>query len=186
MGELSAGELSLGELSCNLFKIYVDDILIASQSLADTQNIKSKVSSRFGMKDLGPLHHFLGVKFVQDFQHNTIGLVQSTFIECLLRKFSMHDFKPVRTPCDVSISLVSTSEGDEFHDKTEYQTAVRGLLYLSTKTRPDITSEIHRAARSTVSDCAWGGGGNCPPNPLLNKIQSIYRPPPAMTLLGSF
>lgn len=59
----------------------------------------------------------------------------------------MHDCKSVQTPCDVSISTVSTSEGDELHNKTEYQTAVGCLLYLSTRTRPDITYAVSKVAR---------------------------------------
>ncbi len=40
-----------------------------------------------------------------------------------------------------------TKEGDECIDQKEYQAAVGGLLYLSTKTRPDISFAVGNVAR---------------------------------------
>ena len=33
-----------------------------------------------------------------------------------------------------------------------------------------------RTNRSVVSDCAWEGWGGHPPDPVLNTVQSIFRP----------
>ncbi len=41
--------------------IYVDDIVIACERL-----IKREICRKFAVKDLGKLHHFLGMKIVQD------------------------------------------------------------------------------------------------------------------------
>ena len=49
-----------------LIAVYVDDIVLGGKSKAEMNAAKTKLSQKFEMKDLGPLHHFLGVKVVQD------------------------------------------------------------------------------------------------------------------------
>jgi hypothetical protein len=41
--------------------IYVDDIILTASSAALLQQTISALKREFGMKDLGPLHHLLGV-----------------------------------------------------------------------------------------------------------------------------
>ena len=46
--------------------VYVDDIVIAGRSEERLKDFKRAICKRFDMKDLGKLHHFLGLKVVQD------------------------------------------------------------------------------------------------------------------------
>jgi len=41
--------------------VYVDDILITGSSDTEISSLISKLHSFFPLKDLGPLHHFLGI-----------------------------------------------------------------------------------------------------------------------------
>jgi hypothetical protein len=41
--------------------LYVDDIILSASSLALLQDLKARLKSEFAIKDLGPLHFFLGV-----------------------------------------------------------------------------------------------------------------------------
>lgn len=41
--------------------LYVDDIILSASSLALLQDLKARLKSEFTIKDLGPLHFFLGV-----------------------------------------------------------------------------------------------------------------------------
>jgi hypothetical protein len=41
--------------------LYVDDIVLTASSVALLQQTISTLKREFIMKDLGPLHHFLGV-----------------------------------------------------------------------------------------------------------------------------
>lgn len=41
--------------------LYVDDIILTTSSDSLRENIMSKLSSEFAMKDLGPLGYFLGI-----------------------------------------------------------------------------------------------------------------------------
>ena len=50
----------------------------------------------------------------------------------------MDNSKPVGTPVEIETKLVKAKEGDNLVDQELYQWAAVSLLYLSTKTRPDI------------------------------------------------
>ena len=123
-----------------IIALYVDDIIVACQSLELLSEIKAALSNKYKMKDLGQIHYFLGVKVVQD--NNKVFINQSAYTEMLLKRFNFDDCKPVATPVDVNCVLEKASEDSELFDKELYQSAVGSLLYLSTKTRPDITYAV--------------------------------------------
>ena len=81
---------------------------------------------------------------------------QSTYTRRLLDKFGMAGSKPVSTPADPESRLVKRTQ-EEAADPKLYQAPVGGLLYLSTKTRPDIAFAVGNAARfsSDPSKAHW-------------------------------
>ena len=127
--------------------IYVDDILLAGKSKERMIEVKSVLSNMFEVKDLGELNYFLGVKVVQNHKDGTIWIGQPTFTESLLNKFQMHQCKSLTTPTDTGTKLVNGTEDSEYVDKSEYQSLVGSLLYLSMRTRPDITYAVSVTAR---------------------------------------
>ena len=46
--------------------IYVDDLLIASNSTKSMQQVITQVKENLRVKDLGPMEHFLGIKVTQN------------------------------------------------------------------------------------------------------------------------
>ena len=61
-----------------LVAVYVDDIVLGGKSKAKMDAVKEELSKKFEMKDLGPLHHFLGVKVIQDQLTGVIWIGQSS------------------------------------------------------------------------------------------------------------
>jgi len=59
----------------------------------------------------------------------------------------MTDSKPVSTPFDYSNKLCNAINDNDLIDQKLYQAAVGSLLYLSTRTRPDITFAVNTVAR---------------------------------------
>lgn len=51
-----------GENVLTLMLIYVDDIILTGSDSQDMENLITKLGSEFSLKDLGPLHYFLGVE----------------------------------------------------------------------------------------------------------------------------
>ena len=119
-----------------LVALYVDDLLLASNSKKMLHREKEALKRRFEMKDLGEVHYCLGIQIERKRTKKFMLLHQSKYLTSLLKKFGMEDCKPVSTPLDQSSKLLP-NEGDPV-DKTKYQTLVGGLTYAVTGTRPDL------------------------------------------------
>ena len=70
--------------------LYVDDILLASSDVSVLLVTKKFLSSNFDIKDLGEASFVLGIEIHQDRSKEVLGLSQKTYIERILKKFSMH------------------------------------------------------------------------------------------------
>ena len=93
------------------------------------------------MKDLGPVHFFLGIQV----RHTVTGffLSQAQYAEDVLDRAGMATCTPASTPIDVKGKL-SSSTGQPVTDPTFYRSIVGALQYL-TLTRPDITYAVQQA-----------------------------------------
>ena len=130
-----------------LIAVYVDDIILAGENDKMMRYVKNSISQKFTVTDMGQMYHFLGVKVIQNLENNMIWIGQPSYTKELLIRFKMEESKPVDTPFDVSMKLLKAKEGDELFDKMKYQSAVGSLLYLSTRTRPDIAYAVSHIAR---------------------------------------
>ena len=59
----------------------------------------------------------------------------------------MDNAKPAKTPANVNGKISKATPEGETVDQCTYQSAVGSLLYLSTRTRPDITFAVNNVAR---------------------------------------
>ncbi len=117
--------------------VYVDDIILAGKTDSALSEVKTALSRKFDIKDLGNLNYFLGIK-VEQHEDNSIWIGQPTYTEDALNNFGMEDCKPVSTPVNTSSKLTQATDEDKCVDQTLYQSAVGSLMYLSVSTRPDI------------------------------------------------
>ena len=78
--------------------LYVDDMLIAGSIMREINNLKTRLSSKFEMKDLGPAKQILGMKISRDRFAGTLNLSQELYIEKVLSKFKVNEAKPRTTP----------------------------------------------------------------------------------------
>lgn len=83
--------------------LYVNDIVLTASSTRLLQWTISALQSEFSMKDLGTLHHFLGVSVTRQ----PFGLLLSQRQYCLdiLDRAGMTDCKPCTTPVDTASKL---------------------------------------------------------------------------------
>ena len=142
---------TLSEGATFIIGVYVDDIILAGKDHKQMEEIKRILAKTFDLKDLGELKYFLGVKIRVN--HNsckpqgTVWIGQPMYIENVLKKYGMEDAKAISTPVDVGTKLVKAATDSELIDPVLYQSAVGSLLYLSTKTRPDIAYAVNSVAR---------------------------------------
>ena len=114
--------------------IYVDDILLAGNSLSEFAYIKKVLDNKFKITDLGLLKYFLGLEVA----HSAKGISLCQRIYCLelLQDSGLLASKPAATPLDPAVHLHQDG-GQPYPDIPAYQRLVGRLLYLTT-TRPNI------------------------------------------------
>ena len=130
--------------------VYVDDIVLGGKRNSRISEVKTALSMRLVMKDMGELHYFLGMSVNQDQKTGRVWIGQPAYAEKLLEKFGMGSANPVSTPVEYGLKLAKASEEDSKSDCVDqglYQSAVGGLLYLATSTRPDIAYGVNNVAK---------------------------------------
>ncbi|WVZ62858.1 hypothetical protein U9M48_012552, partial [Paspalum notatum var. saurae] len=112
--------------------LYVDDIVLTASSQHLLQRIITSLQREFAMKDLGVLHHFLGVT-VEPRPPRPSGLLlhQQQYTLDILERAGM------------TTSKLSEDVGTPVADPTAYRSLAGALQYL-TFTRPDITYAIQQ------------------------------------------
>ena len=119
--------------------VYVDDVILAGNSLEEITAIKLFLSHRFKLKDLGELKYFLGIEVARS--RKGIALCQRKYALEILEDTGFLGAKPSSFPVDQNISL--TQEGGELLiDPSQYRRLVGRLIYL-TITRPDLAYAVH-------------------------------------------
>ena len=76
----------------------MDDILLATNDLNLLCNTKKFLSNNFEMKDLGNASYLLGIQIYGNAPKNILGLSQKGYIEKLLQRYSMQNYKPSDNP----------------------------------------------------------------------------------------
>ncbi|KAK9028101.1 hypothetical protein V6N11_067915 [Hibiscus sabdariffa] len=132
--------------------LYVDDILIIGNDIPTLQSIKTWLSSCFSMKDLGEAAYILGVKIYRDRSRRLLDLSQSTYIDKVLKRFSMEESKRGFLPMRHGISLSkemcpSTPQERERMSQIPYASAIGSIMYAMICTRPDLSYALSMTSK---------------------------------------
>ena len=131
--------------------VHVDGIVLATKSNKRMAEVKKGLAEGFEVKDMGELHHFLGVKVIQNPQTGEVWMGQEAYAQRVLQKIGMKNVKPIHTPVDASLKLVKTTEDCENVYQVQFQSTVGSLLYLSIMTRPYIMYAVSNVAKFCAS-----------------------------------
>jgi len=121
--------------------VYVDDLIVAGESLAGVKAVKSAVSGKFDVRDMAEVKDFIGIKVMRDRKASTITLSNPGHTAALLEAFVMEMATPNKTPMASGVKLSKTGK-DLLPENNRYAAKVGSLLYLSTLTRPDISFAV--------------------------------------------
>lgn len=91
------------------------------------------------MKDLGPMHYYLGLEVWQE--PNEIYLGQGKYVIESLKRFDMMESKSMMTPMVTNLRLLGNFESS-LVDPTRYKQIIGSLVYL-VSTRPDICFAVN-------------------------------------------
>uniref|UniRef100_A0A2N9HJG1 Reverse transcriptase Ty1/copia-type domain-containing protein n=1 Tax=Fagus sylvatica TaxID=28930 RepID=A0A2N9HJG1_FAGSY len=119
-------------MKLTLLSLYVDDILLASNSPNMMKETKFCLGSKFEMKDMGPANYVLGIRISRDRDSKLIYLDQENYLEKVLKRFKMEDCRPVSTPVSkgtiLNKRLVSRYQSNP--GKAHWQAVKRIFRYL--------------------------------------------------------
>jgi len=127
--------------------VYVDDILLASSDVNLLLETKKLLSSKFDTKDLSEASFVLGIEIHRDREKKILGLSQKAYLEKVLKKYSMQNYKSSPAPI---------VKGDRYRKfqcprnqyeidqmkAVPYSSAVGCLQYAQVCTRPDLAFVI--------------------------------------------
>jgi hypothetical protein len=108
--------------------------------------VKSEITKEFGLKDLGATKQFLGVEFIRNLATKELWMHQTSYIQTLLEDLAMNNCNPAKTPMDTARPDLHAEPILE-NKRTEYQTLIGKLLFLSICTRPDISYAVNSLAQ---------------------------------------
>lgn len=132
--------------------LYVDDILIIGNDIPSLQAVKTWLGKCFSMKDLGDAAYILGIRIYRDRSRKMLGLSQSTYIDKVLKRFSMQEAKrgnlPVTHGVKISKAQCPKSQDDEERmRKIPYASAIGSIMYAMICTRPDVSYALSMTSR---------------------------------------
>jgi hypothetical protein len=129
--------------------LYVDDITLLGDKNKEISRIKSTLSSRFEMTDLGEIDSYLGVHITRDRSIKRLEIDQSRYILEIVDRFGLSDANLARTPLPsgAETHLVKHNGQATPSEINYYQQIIGSLLYVQISTRPDISFAVARLAQ---------------------------------------
>ena len=114
--------------------LYVDDMLLIGNNKEIIQDVKTQLSSKFVMKDLGASNFILGMEIKRDRKKKKLQLNQRKYVETILHRFNMQECKPFKVPIPFGVNLFAdqcpkTQEEEEDMSHVPYASVVGSLMY---------------------------------------------------------
>lgn len=123
-----------------ILAIYVDDGLIIGQNKPVINRLLSDLGKEFQISIFKNIKSFLGIEIYQD--KYCLRLKQPSYATHITEMFNMENSKPVNT------SMLTNDNRDEEAKKDfPYRESVGSILYLASKTRPDLAYAVGYASR---------------------------------------
>ncbi|KAM1263711.1 hypothetical protein ACFX2G_029302 [Malus domestica] len=142
--------------------LYVDDILLATNSQSLLSETKSFLQRNFEMKDLGEATYVLGIEIKRDRRRGLLGLSQRGYIEKVLKRFNMSSCGTTEVPISKGekLSKLQCPKNDlerKIMEDKPYASLVGSLMYAQVCTRPDLAFIISVLGRlqSNAGEAHW-------------------------------
>jgi Reverse transcriptase (RNA-dependent DNA polymerase) len=144
-----------------IIALYVDDLLIFSNSIPALTSFKQTLTTEFAMQDLGEASLILGIEISRNRAARTLSLSQSGYVRDLLKRHDMGECNAVLTP--VEKGVVQRKSVEDYVAAAEmtkrYQSIVGAVMYAMCCTRPDIAFTISTLSQysSNPDKLHWRG-----------------------------
>ena len=127
--------------------VYVDDILAMSNRKDTVKRAYETLSQDLTVKDLGPINQFLGIRVTRDRLNKSIRFDQQEYTKKILSRFMVKETNRPIAPLPLGAKLEPNPDQATAEDINQYQQEIGSIMYLMTKTRPDIAYHTGLLAR---------------------------------------
>jgi Reverse transcriptase (RNA-dependent DNA polymerase) len=141
--------IRLADPHTSIIALYVDNITMASSSLAEIEQDKALLCQYYEMTDLGNLSWILGMYVTRDHDAGWISLSQEKYSNEVLERFRKSSIRPVSIPAVTNEHLRKLPQPKS--DAKLYQSAVRALMYLMVGTCPDLSYAVSALGRHNAT-----------------------------------
>eukprot|EP00873_Tetraselmis_striata_P002448 jgi/Tetstr1/422712/TSEL_013509.t1 len=118
--------------------VYVDDILVVSDSIEWIWSAKSAIGAEFNMTDFGEAAFVMGMDLTRCWASGTIRLSQEQYTLELLEKYGMHDCSPPRPPWVVATTKILPAPATPTRPRSPARTMKHNGIMIITVIAPNI------------------------------------------------
>ena len=101
---------------------------------------KDELKGTFNMKDLGPIHWFLGLEIIRDRARHLINVSQTRYVSDIINHFGFTNAHPISTP--IAINFRPSQLNSAKVNVHNYQSQIGSIMYAMLGTRPDIAYAV--------------------------------------------
>ncbi|CAI7764464.1 unnamed protein product [Closterium sp. NIES-54] len=132
--------------------VYVDDILLFSESAAMIERMEEMLEMQFKCSKMGDVKYYLGMHVERDLDKGVLRLHQRKYCEGLAEKYGLQDGGKPATPLPSGFTVEPCADEEVVgeSDRKLFHSMVGALNYAANHTRPDIAFATSRLA-SVVS-----------------------------------
>ncbi|CAI6011163.1 unnamed protein product [Closterium sp. NIES-65] len=132
--------------------VYVDDILLFSDSSAMIEHVEEMLEMQFKCSKMGDVKYYLGMHVERDLDKGVLRLHQRKYCEGLAEKYGLQDGGKPATPLPSGFTVEPCADEEVVgeSDRKLFHSMVGALNYAANHTRPDIAFATSRLA-SVVS-----------------------------------
>lgn len=131
--------------------IYVDDMIVAAESMGVIDGVKDAIGTHFDLEDLGDIKFYLGIEVTKS-SDGYYQLCQAAYINKVANDFGLSDAKNSNVPMNVNYCKLATGDDDAMlENNNDYQKLIGCLLYVSVNTRPDVAASVSILAQRVSS-----------------------------------
>jgi hypothetical protein len=136
------------------FVVHVDDFFVISKDAKLIRSFVDQLQRSFDLTVIGEPREFLGMKIIRNRAKSTLCLSQEHYVWSVLKDYNALDVLPRSRSLNCETDFYSESVLDLSNcvvNEQNYQKVIGSVLYLSTRTRPDIAFAV--STLSTFSSC---------------------------------
>ena len=130
--------------------VYVDDLLVLSETKQDGHQVLEDLRSSFPIKDLGEVSYYRGCHITRDRKARTVMFDQQRYVQTVTEHFEIRKTSVIPVP--TSKAAISKAEGLQNDAEIAemrgipYREAVGALMWVANMTRPDLAYTAHALA----------------------------------------